>query len=230
MIQFSETGKVELIKAFVAAQAEMGPVAKDAKNDAFKRDGKASSYATLSSVCDAVIPALNKHGLALIQSTAYEEDFVVVETMIAHTSGGTMSDTLRLRPSKMDPQGIGSTVTYGRKYALMAITGVAPEDDDGNAGSLVGGPPPRRQQEPQSQAREHQPSDEFKMAAQQVRTKVSTEELGDWWNAQKATLKTMMSEQDYAVLIRTVTERRDTLAAAIAPANEQHQQQFDETA
>jgi len=36
---------------------------------------------------------------------------------------------------KQDPQGYASALTYARRYSLMSACGIAPEDDDGNAGS-----------------------------------------------------------------------------------------------
>lgn len=218
MIQFSETGKVELIKAFVAAQSEMDAVYKNATNPAFK-----SKYADLASVMEAVMPALSKNGLALMQSASFEDDVVSVETMILHTSGGSASTVLSAKPQNATPQGIGSVQTYLRRYSLMAITGVAPEDDDGNAGNISGGAKPNKQQPAQKQVApvlEHAPSEAFKLAKAQVEIKKTTDELGAWWNEQKATFKTLMSEQDYAVLIRAVTERRDALTAAATQSND----------
>jgi len=46
-----------------------------------------------------------------------------------------MEATLHMKPVKMDPQGIGSCITYARRYAALAIAGAAPEDDDANAAS-----------------------------------------------------------------------------------------------
>lgn len=132
MITFSEEGKTELLKAFVAAQGEMDAVYKNANNPAFK-----TKYANLSAVLEAVMPALSKHGLALIQSASYDDDGVAVETIIAHTGGGMMTTTLRAKPQNATPQGVGSVVTYLRRYSVMAVTAVAPEDDDGNAGTMA---------------------------------------------------------------------------------------------
>jgi hypothetical protein len=62
-------------------------------------------------------------------------DGVTLVTMLCHQDGGTIRTEITMKPTKNDPQGIGSTITYSRRYALMAIAGVAPDDDDGNAGS-----------------------------------------------------------------------------------------------
>lgn len=129
-MEFSEQGRTELFGAYVKAQADMGAVFKGANNPAFK-----SKYADLATVVDAVVPAFNKHGLVVIQSPSYDGEVVTVETVVAHTSGGFLRSALSIRPSKPDAHGIGSATTYARRYALLSLSGVAPEDDDGNAAS-----------------------------------------------------------------------------------------------
>ena len=61
---------------------------------------------------------------------------VVVETMLTHTSGEWVRSELALPLAKHDPQGVGSAVTYGRRYGLAAIIGVVADvDDDANHAS-----------------------------------------------------------------------------------------------
>lgn len=134
MIEFSEEGRAEIFKAFVAAQAEMDGAKKVASNPAFK-----SKYADLAAVCDAVMEALTKHKIGVVQSPTFDESGVHVQTMLIHESGQYMYSTLSMRPEKTTPQGLGSCITYARRYALSAICGVAPEDDDGNAASGMSG-------------------------------------------------------------------------------------------
>jgi hypothetical protein len=122
--------RAPLAKAFVAAQKATESIKKAATNPAFK-----SKYADLAHVVEGVIPALNNVGVGVLQSPAYDGEFVSVTTTLLHESGASVSGTLHLRPSKSDPQGLGSAITYGRRYALLAMTGSAPEDDDGNAAS-----------------------------------------------------------------------------------------------
>jgi hypothetical protein len=60
----------------------------------------------------------------------------MVETIFVHESGEVMEcGLLHVPAAKQDPQGYGSALTYARRYSLLAATGLAPEDDDGNAGS-----------------------------------------------------------------------------------------------
>lgn len=122
-----------LTASLVKVQSELQPAVKDATNPHFK-----SNYATLQSVWDSVRALLASNGLAVSQtfnnSDASEGTTVTIVTTLLHTSGEYLSSALTLRPVKADPQGIGSAITYGRRYALASIVGVvAEEDDDGNA-------------------------------------------------------------------------------------------------
>lgn len=126
-----------LAGALAKAQAVMQGAKKDSENPFFK-----SKYADLGSVWDACRDALTKNELAVIQTTEAEDEHgsIPVETMLAHSSGEWISGVLKVRPVKDDPQGMGSALTYARRYALSAMVGVAPEEDDGNAASQSGQP------------------------------------------------------------------------------------------
>ena len=129
-----EGDKGAFAKAFIQAQGNMEAITKDNENGGFK----GSKYADLATVVDAIVPALNKAGIAVLQSPAFDGEMVTITTTLLHESGASVTSDLKLRPSKADPQGVGSAITYGRRYSLLAVAGVAPEDDDGNAAS---GPP-----------------------------------------------------------------------------------------
>lgn len=119
----------KIAKAFVAAQTAFGPALKTSANPFFK-----SKYADLSVVIEAVIDALHKNGIALIQNCHESDTGVIVETVFLHESGEMIScGKLSVPAAKHDPQGFGSAITYARRYGLMAACGIAPEDDDGNA-------------------------------------------------------------------------------------------------
>lgn len=120
----------KLADALAKAQAEVTGAAKDSENPHFK-----SKYADLASVWDACRVALSKNGLAVVQLAESDGDRAVVVTVLTHASGEWMRGRIALRPMKADAQGIGSALTYGRRYGLAAMVGVAPEDDDGNAAS-----------------------------------------------------------------------------------------------
>lgn len=129
----------ELAKALASAQGMIQNAKKDSENPFFK-----SKYADLAAVREACQGPLSKNGLAVIQTprTILTEDVTIisVETLLCHSSGEWISEELSAIPVKTDPQGIGSCITYLRRYALSAVAGVASEDDDGNAASNGGEP------------------------------------------------------------------------------------------
>ena len=121
----------ELAGALAKAQGAVEGASKDTANPFFK-----SKYADLSSVWTACRQALSSNGLAVTQTTeAGTGDAVTVVTTLMHSSGQWIRGRLTMRPVKADPQGIGSCITYIRRYSLAAMVGVAPEDDDGEGAS-----------------------------------------------------------------------------------------------
>lgn len=118
----------ELAAALSSAQAVMEGAAKDATNPHFK-----SRYATLASVWEAARAPLTKHGLAVIQTARGDGAAVTVETMLTHKSGQWVRDSLTTTARDAGPQSVGSAISYLRRYALAAMVGIAPEDDDAEA-------------------------------------------------------------------------------------------------
>jgi hypothetical protein len=118
-----------LSKALVAALGAVTGVTKDSKNPHFKND-----YASLEAVTEMARPILAANGLCVVQSPgAFEGNRIPVKTRIIHESGEWIEGEIVIPLSKADAQGAGSAVTYARRYALMAMLGVAPVDDDGEA-------------------------------------------------------------------------------------------------
>jgi hypothetical protein len=122
----------KIFPAFIAFQAEMPAVPKDAYNPHFK-----NKYATLGAITEAMRPHLLKNGLAITQSLVYADGVQLLVTRIMHISGQWMQDGgYALTPTKNDPQGMASAVTYARRYTMGATFGIITEDDDdGNAAS-----------------------------------------------------------------------------------------------
>ena len=121
----------ELATALSKAQGIMENAKKDSENPFFH-----SKYAGLASVIDTAKKPLSEHGLSVIQLAASDGETVRINTLLLHSSGQWIGDTLVLKPVKTDPQGMGSAITYGRRYAYSSIIGMASEeDDDGNAAS-----------------------------------------------------------------------------------------------
>lgn len=126
-----------IAKALAAAQREIGVAVKDATNLHFR-----SKYADLQAVDEACRPALSKHGIAISQGTSYLDGFVSVTTRLMHAeSGEYIESTLHIAPSKHDAQGVGSAITYARRFGLSALAAVpAGVDDDGEAAVGRGAP------------------------------------------------------------------------------------------
>jgi hypothetical protein len=122
----SETTAI-LDAALALAQADLSNVPKTSPNPFFK-----SRYADLAEVLDTVRPVFAKHGLSIVQSPAYENKVVSVTTRIS-CKGEWLEGTASCPVTKDDAQGVGSAITYLRRYALAAFAGVAQTDDDGNA-------------------------------------------------------------------------------------------------
>ena len=122
----TSTDTDKIIPAYIKAEHTVGSVKKTASNPHFK-----SKYADLEAVMEACSEALEKNGLAVWQSVTEEGDRLI--TRLYHTSGQWMEGYTPLIIAKNDMQGLGSAYTYARRYGLMAMLGIAPEDDDGNA-------------------------------------------------------------------------------------------------
>lgn len=202
-----EGDKANFAKAFVAGQAGMEAIKKASSNPAFK-----SKYADLAEVVEAVVPALNKAGIGVMQFPAFDGDIVSITTVFIHESGASITATLDLRPSKTDPQGIGSATTYGRRYSLLAMSGMAPEDDDGNAAS---GPREQRREEPKRSA--------GVVAAESALLMCQSAKDVDRWEANNKAVLETMSREDRA----TVLALHKTVRAKYPAAEEAEQPQSD---
>lgn len=120
----------ELALALNKAQKEIESAKKTSDNPFFH-----SKYADLASVYEACKEALNKNGLSVIQTLGYDEKHSYLMTTLVHSSGQWIAGKMVLLNNKGDMQGLGSAVTYARRYSLAAMVGVAQEDDDANEAS-----------------------------------------------------------------------------------------------
>tara|TARA_R110000868_G_scaffold176318_1_gene413834 strand:- start:2346 stop:2936 length:591 start_codon:yes stop_codon:yes gene_type:complete len=125
-MKMSET-IAELATALSIAQGQIEDATKSSKNDFYK-----SKYADLASVRAAVRQPFADNGLSVVQFPRTVPGGVEVETMLLHSSGEFMAETLFM-PVKHEPHPIGSGISYARRYALMSIANLAADDDDGNA-------------------------------------------------------------------------------------------------
>jgi hypothetical protein len=118
----------EITKALIGFHDEVGTISKDAANPFFK-----SSYASLSNILESIKEPLTKNGLTFVQ---FPEGSNGLTTRLMHESGEWLEATYTMVPAKNDPQGLGSAITYQRRYSLGAVLGLNIDtDDDGNAAS-----------------------------------------------------------------------------------------------
>jgi hypothetical protein len=120
----------KLATALAKAQAEIKGAEKKSTNPFFN-----SGYADLHTVIESSFPFLTKHGLSVIQGNDGKPGEFYVTTMLLHSSGQWVKSRLKMPIEKATAQAIGSTITYGRRYGLSAICGIAQYDDDGNVAS-----------------------------------------------------------------------------------------------
>lgn len=158
------TGRGALARALALVQSALPHVGKD--NVGVVKSEKANykySYADLSDVTRAILPALGRVGLAWTAlPTMLDGGRFVLRYSLMHTSGESLDGEYPLPdPSRTQPQQLGSALTYARRYALCSVTGVAPSDDDDDAAAAQQrpaahyDPPPARQpQRPAQPARD----------------------------------------------------------------------------
>jgi len=122
----------ELTKAFIKAQSEFPRIVKATKG---QQGNRTYLYADLPSIVEAVYPVLHKHGLGVRQ--VFDGD--QIKTQLLHEDGTCVDSVLPCSQDGLNPQDFGKKVTYYRRYAIVAMLGLAPDDDDDAAG--VGAPP-----------------------------------------------------------------------------------------
>lgn len=116
----------EITKALIEFRKECVAPKKRSSNPHFK-----SKFADLETVLDAIQPALDVCGLAVVQFPSSGPGGVGVETLVSHASGQWLRGRYELPLAKSSPQDGGSAITYARRYALLGALGIAAEDDDG---------------------------------------------------------------------------------------------------
>lgn len=134
MITHSDSIKA-ISKALLTVQGALDGVGKNSENPAFKRGNKAMKYANLEAVIDTAKPELQNAGVLFIQSGgAIVDGVMAMSTRLIHAeSGEWIEGTMDIALGKRDPQGVGSALTYAQRYHLMAMLGLPPVDDDGEA-------------------------------------------------------------------------------------------------
>ena len=136
-IEFSPTRKA-LMTARLAAQRALMQGAKRDRTNPFAKN----TYATLEAVLHAVAEPMCEAGLVLTQWVGHitqdgkDKATVTVYTRLEHAETSEyMQVSLPIPLTKHDAQGVGSAMTYGRRYTLKAALGIPEVDDDGAAAS-----------------------------------------------------------------------------------------------
>ena len=155
----------DLATALAKAQGEIENAAKSSANPHFK-----SKYADLAEILNTVRPVFSGHGLSVTQLPSYADGIASVETVLMHSSGQWISSVASAPVGKQDAQGVGSCLTYLRRYSLAAVAGIAQEDDDAN--SAVGHAPRKDPMEEAAKA----------AAIKAVRAVTESEALTALWN------------------------------------------------
>jgi hypothetical protein len=176
----TETKHANIAAALCAAQKAMGKALKQSNNPHFR-----SKYADLGNVMDACLPALNDNGIAVYQPAGRDDNGEYIATVLIHESGETLECRVPLIVNKNDMQGYGSATTYARRYGLMSMAGIAPEDDDGNAAAAA--PPAPRQQK----AARTIPDQAESEAVKYLNGAESLQDLQERWGKLPAHTKTM---------------------------------------
>ena len=126
-----------LVEALAAAQAEMQNAVFDSKSN-FSKNGK-NNYASLTSVRNAVIPVLTKHGIAVTQEVVLHEADPYMRTSL-RKGDDVIDGVVPMIFGKKDMHGVGSAMTYARRYGLGAICGIASDEDDDGDMAVASGP------------------------------------------------------------------------------------------
>lgn len=130
----------ELATALAKAQGQIESASKEKANGAFSNSPK---YADINALRDVIRKPLADNDLSIVQLARMNGTYAEVETMLLHKSGEFIAETLRMPSEKMTSHGVGSALTYCRRYSLSAMLNLAAEDDDGNAAANLSSQPAR---------------------------------------------------------------------------------------
>lgn len=123
----------EIAKKLLKVQQEVGAISKDSSNPFFK-----SNYFDINKLLAELKPILNKEGLVLLQPLSTIDGRAAIETIVIDPESGENITNTTVIPENVDPQKMGSAVTYFRRYALQSFFALQAEDDDANNASGKG--------------------------------------------------------------------------------------------
>lgn len=144
---------VQLYAALAAFQGEVTAAPKDASNPHFR-----CQYATLASVLQAIQPA-TAHGLSHTITFETSDSGPLLVATLLHIGGASIRSTLPIGFGA-DWQKNGSAISYARRYALMALYGLAAADDDDDGNTAAPARVPAQRQAPTSAPARRTPEDD----------------------------------------------------------------------
>jgi len=118
----------DAIKDLIKAQKQCAPLIKNAINPHFR-----NKYADLGAVLESSMDAFHSNNFAILQANGCDDYGPFVSTTLRHASGEIFESKVYLTLAKQDMQGLGSAITYARRYGMLGMAGLSAEDDDGNA-------------------------------------------------------------------------------------------------
>jgi hypothetical protein len=193
----------QLATALSKAQGEIDDATKKGVNPAFR-----SKYADLAAVRGVIREPLATNDLSIVQFPRTIQGGVEVETMIVHKSGEFMSETLFMPVNKYDAHGIGSGITYARRYGLMSLLCLAADDDDGNAAVEK----PAMKEKPKQPVMANEERSALATTAM-ISAKSGTPALKAWWNTLSKDQRSVFNAEAIAEL-KAMAEAADAQEAA----------------
>lgn len=195
--------------ALAAAQSEMGPLVKGSTNPHFR-----SKYADLADLVIAVREPFNRNGLTYFHQIVRGEGFQDMRTVLVH--GETESKIecdVPLIVQKQDMQGMKSATTYAKRIGLESVSGVAPEDDDGQAAVTAA---------PQQQASRFDASAATKRIKGKLAQATTLDDLKDRWTQESDTIGEVKaaSANLFFEIERVKNERREAIQQSELPASQ----------
>ena len=99
----------------------------------FDKQANYGPYASFKSVREASIQALTDNGLSIFQPVNFDGTNYYLETILSHSSGEFIKSSIQLMIDRKNMQGLGSAITYAKRYAWASILGIVSDDDDDGA-------------------------------------------------------------------------------------------------
>lgn len=120
-----------LYKDYTSLKSSIGKLQKSGVNPHFK-----NTYVELNTVLELVDNALSEHNfLCFIQTPINIDGKNYLHTKLIHSTGDMIESDIELITTRQDPQMLGSSMTYARRYSLITMLGLQAVDDDGNSGA-----------------------------------------------------------------------------------------------